>query len=526
MRVKWLPAAVLALVACVYAPSLAGGWVWDDHSLLANNPALASVRALWSTDVWSPSGTSVSDLYRPLVMTSYLPGQTLFPGPLSARLGNLVIHLTMVILIAVLGQDLGAGRRAAWLGAALFGVHPGATEPVAWVTGRHDSLPALLLLGAFVALPRRPILAGLLCACAPLAKEPYMLAPLAFGLWAWGRRQWSWPALAIACAGPVAALVGRRIAEVQLPVGAATSDLLAAIGALAARGLTLLTVPASADAAAPYHGNPAIGVLAVTALVGAGVALLRGRRAFALGLAPLVVLLPCAPASAQIDIVADRYFYLAFAMLAVGLSCAASGRRWAPALWGLVAVLSPVTVVRANEWSSDLAVWAASYALHPDNPHAAFHLAYAQQEYALDCASAVPLYEQALAAEPRARTNVMACLLLLGQNERAVALAPRLIAMDPENPKIYAAEARAYVGLGQLDRAVASANRAVAIGGRAEDMILAGNIAGQIGDLDAAERAFRAAQVAVPDSAEAVAGLRAVAARRAAPPPPPVTPPG
>lgn len=520
----WLPAVVLVLVTLVYVPSLGGDWVWDDHAQLAANPGLRAPWTLWTTDIRFGAASQATDVYRPLVMSSYLLGQRLAPGPLSARLGNLALHLGAVALVARLAQDLGARRRAAWLAAAVFGVHPGTTEAVAWVTGRHDVLPAMLLLSALVLLPRRPLLAGALCACTPLAKEPYLLAPVALALWALGRRQSAWPAVAVAATGPVVALALRTMAGVALPIGAAGSDPVGALGALLVRGVTLVLMPTAPDAAPLYQSRLGFGVLAVALLGAGGGAVLRGHRTAALALAPAILLLPCAPASARIGLIGDRYYYFVFATLAVGAACAIGRTRWTPWLWLAPALLAPLSAQRVTQWRSDLALWSASHARDPANPHAAFHLAYALHTQSGDCAAAVPLYREALVIEARARTNIMACLVQLGRNEEAVALAPELAAQDPDDPKVPAAAARALVGAGRLEEARSWAARATKAGGRAEDLVLLGNIAGAQGDLDAAEGAFRAALVAAPGHPGAEAGLRAVAARRAAASPPPGVP--
>ncbi len=511
----------LLLVTAVYAPSLSGGWVWDDHSQLEANPTLATPSALWLTDIRHGGATEATDIYRPLVMSSYVPGQSLAPGPTSARLGNLAVHLGVVVLVARLALQLGAAGPWAWLAAATFGVHPGATEAVAWITGRHDALPALLMLGAFVLLPRRPVLAGALCALTPLAKEPYLLAPVALALWGWGRRQWSWPAIGVAAIGPVLALALRSAAGVAFPVAAAATDPLGGLGAFAVRGVTLALDPTAPDAAALYVSQVGVG-WAVVVLSGA-VLITAARthrlRGLALVAAPTLLLLPCVPASARNGLIGDRYFYLFLATLAVGLAVAVTrglgDRRWAYALGLVPLVLAPFSARRASEWASDTTLWAASYARDPGNTHAAFHLGYALHTEQGDCAGAVPLYGKAVAIEGRARTNLMACLVKLGRNEEAVARAPELAAYDPTNPKVPATAARALVALGRLDEARAWAERAVAAAGRPEDWLLVGNIAGSQGDLDAAGRAFRAVLAASPGHPGAEAGLRAVLERSA-----------
>ena len=42
---------VLAVVAAAYAPSLGGGFVWDDHAQVEHNPLLGDPVALVTSDI-------------------------------------------------------------------------------------------------------------------------------------------------------------------------------------------------------------------------------------------------------------------------------------------------------------------------------------------------------------------------------------------------------------------------------------------------------------------------------------------
>ncbi len=517
MSTRWLPALVLAAIVAVYLPSLSGGLVWDDHFLLAGNPAIGDPWRLVSESVWGPTGRP-GDLYRPLTMLLHAPIQALWPGPALERGVSLGLHLGCAAAVACLARGLGAGREAAWLAAAVFGLHPAASEAAAWITGRHDLLPAALALAAAAAWRAgRGGLAGLLLGLTPLCKESYLLAPAAAALWCAGDRRLRWGPLPGAAAGVALTLALRQVFHLPLPAGAALTEPLAAIGAVALRGLELAIWPAAPDAQALYSPAP----LAGAAAVALGLLLLVaswGRPAVAALTGGLVLLAPTAPASAQLGLVADRYYYLplalALAAAAPALDALLSRGRAARALWLLPPLLAAFTAPRAAAWSDDASVFAASLARDPDNPRAAFHVAYDLHTRADDCAGAVPLYRRALEVEPRAATNLQACLLDLGELEEAAALGARLTGRDAANPNPAANTARALARLGRAAEAASYAEEATRRAPeRADLFVLLGNTRGMAGDLAGAGEAFQAALELDPGSREAAEGLAKVRAK-------------
>ncbi len=514
---RWLPAVVLGAVVLTYAASLSGGYVWDDHFLLGANPALQAPWRLVSEDVWGPSG-SPGDLYRPLTMLLHWPIQALWAGPALERAVSLGLHLLAVWAVAGLGRRLGAGAEAAWLVAAAFGLHPLSSEAVAWISGRHDLLPATLVLGATLAWRggRLGLAAGLL-GLTPLCKEPFLLAPAVAVLWCVADRRVLPRPLLGSIAGVVLVLGLRHVFELPLPAGAAATEPLGSVGAVASRGLVLLVWPSAPDVQSLYSAAPVLGGVAV--LLGLALALASwGRPWVAVLLSGLVLLAPTAPASAQLGLVADRYFYLPVALLMASLAPWAD--RWltrhraARLLWLLPALLATFTAPRAAAWSSDSVIFTESLARDPDNERAAFHVAYDLHVRQRDCASAVPLYERARAVEARAGTNLQSCLLDLGRLEEAAALGPEVVQAQPGNPNPAANTARALAGLGRPAEALVYAELATERAPeRASAWILVGNLRGMTGDLEGARSAFEAALALEPGSPEALAGLAAVEAR-------------
>lgn len=522
-------AGALLLVAATYAPSLGNGWVWDDHELLVGNPGLSSLSSLLLVDVWSPVTGVTSDLYRPLVMLTHALGQALWTGPVVEHLVNLGLHLVAVGFVAGIARRLGASETSAWLGAAVFGVHTGASEAVFWVTGRHDLVPAVMLLGGWLALlSRRSWAAAVLLGLAPFAKEPYLLTPLTVLVWAAARREVDIRALAGSISGAVLYIAVRAGLGLPLPAAAAAASPFGPVGAGTARLLSLLFVPASASATALEVPEPALG--AASLLVCAAMLIAIGwapRQWRTNSLTPIVaalpIWLPTTLAAARIGIVADRYAYLPFASLGVALAVlvarrspgdttvgAPSPTRLAWLAWLLPLFLAPVTVIRGMDWFDDRTLFTADLQLDPTNPRAAFHVAFDLHTRQGDCARAIPLYRIALDVEPRAATNLQSCLMDDAHWAEAAALGPRAStgsgAMNTS---------RAYAQLGDLAKAVVWAKTATERQPwRVEAWELYGRALANLGRWEEATAALSQATTLDPENV-AVRALRDKASERA-----------
>jgi len=490
----WALVLVLLLACAAYLPSLTGGWVWDDWVQVAHNPTLDRPLTLLSGDIRAGTAAAPTHHYRPLVMLSHLPAHALGLGPRAERGVNLGLHLLAVLLVYEIALRLGARRPGAWLGAAVLAVHPGASEAVAWISGRHDLVPAVLLLGAWWAfLGQRVWLAGALLALTPFCKETYLVVPLCAALWALGARRPAWPMLALSLVGVLVYLGLRHHLGLALPLGATLGGFAGAAGAMAQRGLQLTFLPLAPDAVPPFAPHPALGLAAMAAGLGL-LPLARGRPAIAGFLACALLLGPSSLAARRLGLVGDRYFYVFFcglgALLAVGVRAECSRL----ASGALAAGLALLTSARASQWTSDHALFAASLTRDPHNPHAAFHLAYDLHTRADDCASAIPLYERGLAADVRAGTNMLACLNELGRHREAATRGAALASAHPEHLGLAKNTAEAFASLGQLAQAEAWCQRAIALAPERCDLqVMLGNLLGQQGRLDEAEAAFEAA---------------------------------
>ncbi|MDJ0852857.1 MAG: tetratricopeptide repeat protein [Myxococcota bacterium] len=534
---RWLSGLVLGLVALAYGPSLAGGWVWDDVYQLRDNPAITRPLVLASSDVWGPTGFANernTPVYRPLAMLSHVPGQLLWRSPLPERVLSLALHLGVAAGVAALGAALGLGLRARWFGAACVGLHPAATEAVAWISARADVLGTLLVMGGALALARgRPLTAGGLTALAPFCKEPFVLAPAFLAIWMVGLRRRDARALALSMVGVSASFAARSAFGIGSPgAGPLTGPgaAIESVGATALRGVILATDPLAPDALSPYAGSLVAGLVALVLALPA-FAFLPGRPWLAALLAPLPLLAPAAPASLANGFVGDRYFYVALAglgvALAIGFALLESRRSWAPLLFVLPLCWAPFTGLRAWEWRGNEPLFRAAVARHPDGAEALFHLGHALQVERGDCAGAMPLYVRAAGDSTRAANNYQACLLDLGRFADAARVGPGLARRDPENPTPALNTARALSLLGDQVRAEEWAREGLRRDGeRASSHVLLGNVLGLQERYAEARDAFVRALAQSPGHAQAARGLALAQRRLAASGPAPPTPSG
>lgn len=138
------PGLVAALVALVvYAPSLAGGFLYDD--VHATNAAVRNLGNLRAVLLYEPA--------RPILTLTWAVTYALAgPQPWAYHLGNVVLHALNALLLA--GLFVWIARRWGWpfereralLGACLFAASPMAAEAVAYVASRSSVLAALFAL--------------------------------------------------------------------------------------------------------------------------------------------------------------------------------------------------------------------------------------------------------------------------------------------------------------------------------------------------------------------------------------------
>lgn len=139
-------AALVAAVLLVYLRMWWAGFIWDDDAYIINNTCLRAWDGLWA--IWfDPSRTPQ---YYPLTHSSFWVEYQLWrlQAPYY-HIVNVLLHATNALLLwAVLHKLAVPG---AWLGAALFALHPVEVETVAWITERKNTLSAFFGLAFLLA---------------------------------------------------------------------------------------------------------------------------------------------------------------------------------------------------------------------------------------------------------------------------------------------------------------------------------------------------------------------------------------
>jgi tetratricopeptide (TPR) repeat protein len=201
-RCDWIWGLILILfVILTYTPVWKAGFVWDDSGILTANPCI--VGPLGLKEIWT---THAADIC-PLTLTTFWVEHALWGlDPLPYHLVNVLMQGACAVLLWRVLRSLRV--QGAWLGAALWALHPVAVESVAWITEMKNTESGLFFLLSilfFVRWLRAKDLDGrtgggwnyalsLLCAAlAMAAKSSTVILPVVLCLCAWWMEgRWHW----------------------------------------------------------------------------------------------------------------------------------------------------------------------------------------------------------------------------------------------------------------------------------------------------------------------------------------------
>jgi tetratricopeptide (TPR) repeat protein len=240
-RLAGVVVAALALLA--YGAALAGAYVFDDLHSIAANPALHG-----DVDWWrlcsDPSAFSsgLGRMVRPVLLLSFAANLQLGSDAVWLKAGNVLLHALVATLLFGWLLRLTGRTRAAFAAAALFAVHPLASEAINLVSARSELLLALGLLlglrahlgwlrGGRGATAVVGMLAGGLIACG--SKETGVVLPALLVVQAWclgSRRARAGLGAHAALLAPLVALVLGYLALRKLLLGQTTVALLGRTG--------------------------------------------------------------------------------------------------------------------------------------------------------------------------------------------------------------------------------------------------------------------------------------------------------
>ena len=378
--------AVAALAAIAYLPSLAGVFHFDDYNVIVHYPTVHSWEALLER---------AGDGVRPLLKASYTLNWTLGGG---FHLLNIALHAMNAAFLFLIAERLFGDRRAAWIAALLFALHPAATEAVTYVSGRSSSLMALFYLGALYAYLRGVhwFFSALLFLLAVATRETAVTLPAALLLCEVCRNervsfntilQRQWPHWTLLLAGGVFLLFNQRYFDlVAYGFGerSLADNLLTQIGGISYLILRLVSLQG-------YNIDPALPTLTewtpqlffqsilLLALFLLGMANLRRRPWIAFGV--LWFFLQLAPTNSivpRLDVANDRQLYLACWGLFLAL-CIQLRHLPVLAFTAIIAVFATASIARQLDYRSEIVLWESSVALAPWNARGHNNLGYAYQ---------------------------------------------------------------------------------------------------------------------------------------------------
>jgi tetratricopeptide (TPR) repeat protein len=433
--------ALLALVAALHAIALPGPFHFDDHATVAADPG-----AQWLSLWWRDLGLHVRPLAKLSFVATHALGERLDAVPQTHRLFGIALHLAVVALFFTLARRLAAtlalgmdhrqATLAALLAAASVGLHPLATEAVAYIGARSMLLGTLFAVASLIAYLRFRMGDGrswlgvaIVAALAGAAsREAALVAPLAWLAWEWARERTASAAFSAARLRALDARIVRLAFSLVVVAAAAllahprygwllqTSARLVAEQPAApslsnalryfAESLLLLRYP---------HIDP--GPIAITSIA---------RTAVLAGLSALVVLawrvraarahllfgliwtalwlVPVYATPIRHDAIAERHFYPALWGAAFPLAVEVARRtplaRPARAALGIVALaLVAVSATRLADYRSESALWEAAQRQTPTRPRVLNNLGVAYME-ARRWDEAIATLERAIALHP------------------------------------------------------------------------------------------------------------------------------
>ncbi|HUB67451.1 MAG TPA: tetratricopeptide repeat protein, partial [Candidatus Methylacidiphilales bacterium] len=201
----WLWGVVLVLaVILTYTPVWWAGFIWDDDVYITSSPSMHGLRGL--AEIWTTSAADIS----PLTFTTFWVEHALWGlTPLPYHLVNVLMHAACALCLWRVLRSLQVP--GAWLGAALWALHPVEVESVAWVTELKNVQSGLFFLlsifffirwlkdqnaAAPTGLNWNYALTLLFAALAMASKSSAVVLPAVLCLCAWWMEgRWRWPNL-------------------------------------------------------------------------------------------------------------------------------------------------------------------------------------------------------------------------------------------------------------------------------------------------------------------------------------------
>ncbi len=136
---------LFAAVFIIYWNSLGNEFVWDDISLIVNNPTIKSL-GLAASSFLRPLGEGTFS-YRPVQIFCYALEHRLFGlNPIGFHMGSIFLHGTASFLVFVFFRSFTKNHTWALATSLLFAVHPLHTGAVTYLSGQDNMIALVFIL--------------------------------------------------------------------------------------------------------------------------------------------------------------------------------------------------------------------------------------------------------------------------------------------------------------------------------------------------------------------------------------------
>ncbi len=492
-----LVAALFALAVVPFLPAINGEYLWDDDAWLVNNAAVHAWNGLGK--IWDPRVQTLH--YYPLTFTVLWAEHKLWGlNSIGYHSVNLLTHAVGTVLLYLCLKRL--KLRGAWLGAALWAVHPVQAESVAWVSEIKNTLSGMFFFMAawayfgFELAEEREREArwnvsrwgfyGIAFGAfvlALLSKTVTVVLPAVLLIVLWGKRGkvsmrsvlYTLPLFAM---GPAIAMFTAHQERMVIQMGGAEDFAFSRLQRVIIAGkdvwfyLRRLIFPYPLMAIYPrwnYSAGDLLNYVPAAGCVGLGAVLFAMRKRITrwpvAGLAMFVVM--ALPALGFVNFftmkytfVADHYQYLACAAILV-LAAEAAARRLSKkgffaAGAAAIVVLMPFTLFYSSLWSSNMKMWTWNVEKNPGAYIAENNLGSDYMNMGNPREGAAHIL-RALQLAPDDDTVLLSAgrvALMDGRPDTAIAIFERALALRPGLGFAYVLLGDTYYKMHQLDKAL------------------------------------------------------------------------
>jgi protein O-mannosyl-transferase len=131
---------IIAIVTIAYLPSLSGGFIWDDKSLITENNIIKASNGLYR--LWC--STESADYWPATYTTFWIEWRLWGMNSAGYHVTNLIFHIIETLLIWIVLRRLSIP--GAFLAAMIFALHPVNVESVSWIAQRKNTTAMLFFL--------------------------------------------------------------------------------------------------------------------------------------------------------------------------------------------------------------------------------------------------------------------------------------------------------------------------------------------------------------------------------------------